>query len=115
MYQREDGLALAEVLADVEVDVIGKARERLIAGLLGAVVFLPSGGYIADGPSGCEVCGSYTMLLIGGSVRGEQYGALVAFGAALGTFIAVGAWALRRKSSGAAAIGEGLGRRASPH
>lgn len=33
MYLREDGEALADVLADVEQDLTGKTRERMIAGL----------------------------------------------------------------------------------
>ena len=33
MYLRDDGEWLAEVLADVEEDLTGKTRERLIAGL----------------------------------------------------------------------------------
>ena len=33
MYQRGDGEALAEVLVDVEQDLTGKTRARLIAGL----------------------------------------------------------------------------------
>ena len=37
MYEREDGLALAEVLADVDQDLTGKTRERLVAGLQAAL------------------------------------------------------------------------------
>jgi len=33
MFARDDGEALAELLADVEQDLTGKTRERLIAGL----------------------------------------------------------------------------------
>ena len=33
MFVRDDGEWLAEVLADVEQDLIGRTRERLIAGL----------------------------------------------------------------------------------
>ena len=37
MYEREDGEWLAEMLADVEQDLTGKTRERLIAGLSAAL------------------------------------------------------------------------------
>jgi hypothetical protein len=37
MYQRDDGQAVAEVLADVEEDLTGNTRERLIAGLRAAL------------------------------------------------------------------------------
>ena len=37
MYQRDYGEWLAEVLADVEPDLTGKTRERLIAGLHAAL------------------------------------------------------------------------------
>jgi hypothetical protein len=37
MYLRDDGQALAEVLADVEEDLTGRTRERLIAGLHAAL------------------------------------------------------------------------------
>jgi len=37
MYQREDGEALAEVLADVEQDLTGRTRERLMVGLQAAL------------------------------------------------------------------------------
>ena len=43
----------------------------LAGAILGAVVFLPSGEYITDGYSGCEACGWYTTLLIGGSSAGN--------------------------------------------
>jgi len=33
MFVRDDGQALAEVLADVEQDLTGKTRERLLEGL----------------------------------------------------------------------------------
>jgi len=72
----------------------------LAGAILGAAVFMGSGGYILDGNADCTACGSYTTLLIGGSVRAEHYGPLVAFGAALGTFFAVGTWSLHRKSRG---------------
>ena len=79
----------------------------LAGAILGAAIFLPSGSYIADGYSDCATCGYYVTLRIGDllrigelSIRGEHYGPAVAFGAALGTFFAVGAWSLRRKSRG---------------
>ena len=37
MYLRDDGEALAELLADVEQDLTGKTRVRLIAGLHAAL------------------------------------------------------------------------------
>ena len=33
MYQRDDAQALAEILADIEEDLTGRTRERMIAGL----------------------------------------------------------------------------------
>jgi hypothetical protein len=39
MYQREDGHALAEVLADIEEDLTGKTRERVISGLQAALPY----------------------------------------------------------------------------
>lgn len=37
MYQRQDGQALADVLADIEEDLTGRTRARVVEGLHAAL------------------------------------------------------------------------------
>ena len=41
----------------------------IVGAVLGALVFVPIGGYDLDGPPGCEACGSFVTVLIGMDFR----------------------------------------------
>jgi hypothetical protein len=45
------------------------AIAAIVGAILGALAFLPIGGYDLDGPPGCEACGSYISVLIGMDFR----------------------------------------------
>lgn len=45
------------------------ALAAIVGAFLGALAFLPVGGYVADGPPRCESCGAYVSVLIGSNFR----------------------------------------------